>query len=58
MDFDNDDDADDEVGWGGWSSRRRGMAQEDASLKKIKNVQGVEGRWTITDCDADKKGEK
>jgi WD repeat-containing protein 23 len=34
------------------------MAVEDTSLKKIKNVQGIEGRWTITDCDADKKAEK
>ncbi|AAW40986.2 hypothetical protein CNBA4920 [Cryptococcus deneoformans B-3501A] len=31
---------------------------EDSSMKRIKRVQGVEGRWTITDCDADKKGEK
>lgn len=37
---------------------RRGMAQEDTSMKKIKNVQGVEGRWTVTDCDADRKGER
>lgn len=33
-------------------------AIEDSSMKRIKKVQGVEGRWTITDCDADKKGEK
>ncbi|OXG54142.1 WD-repeat protein 23 [Cryptococcus neoformans] len=33
-------------------------AIEDSSMKRIKRVQGVEGRWTITDCDADKKGEK
>jgi WD repeat-containing protein 23 len=38
--------------------RRRGMAQEDTSMKKIKNVQGIEGRWTVTDCDADRKGER
>ncbi len=34
------------------------MAQEDTSMKKIKNVQGIEGRWTVTDCDADRKGER
>ena len=27
-------------------------------MKKIKNVQGREGRWTVTDCDADRKGER
>jgi WD repeat-containing protein 23 len=37
---------------------RRGTPTEDTSLKKIKNVQGVPGNWTITDCDADKKAEK
>lgn len=34
------------------------MPREDSSLKKVKNVQGIDGRWTITDCDADKKAEK
>ncbi|RXK42673.1 hypothetical protein M231_00228 [Tremella mesenterica] len=53
-----DDDDDEEDTWGNWSAGRRGMAVEDTSMKKIKTVQGEEGRWTITDCDADKKGEK
>jgi len=49
---------DDDHPWGNWGSGRRGMAQEDTSMKKIKNVQGVDGSWTITDCDADTKGAK
>lgn len=27
-------------------------------MRKIKTVQGVEGQWTITDADADRKGER
>jgi WD repeat-containing protein 23 len=27
-------------------------------MKKIKTVQGEPGRWTVTDCDADRKAEK
>ncbi len=34
------------------------LRNEDTSLKKIKTVQGVEGSWTVTDADADRKGEK
>ncbi|ORY23259.1 WD40-repeat-containing domain protein [Naematelia encephala] len=56
MSQDDDDEAD--YTWGSWGSGRRGMAEEDTSMKKIKNVQGVEGSWTVTDCDADRKGEK
>lgn len=55
-----EDDEDDDVEhypWGGGYRRPRGMT-EDSSMRKIKNVQGVEGNWTITDCDADKKAEK
>ena len=42
----------------GASRRMQGAPEEDTSMKKIKNVQGVEGRWTVTDCDADRKGER
>jgi WD repeat-containing protein 23 len=56
----DDDDEDDGMPWGNWGSVRSGRAapQEDSSMKKIKTVQGEEGRWTVTDCDADKKAEK
>ncbi|KAK8844784.1 hypothetical protein IAR55_006634 [Kwoniella newhampshirensis] len=53
-----DEDEDDDDAWGGWSNTRRGMVDDQTSLKKIKTVQGIEGSWTVTDCDADKKGEK
>ena len=58
--FQMDDDEDDEDGlpWGTWTTGRSRAPTEDSSLKKIKTVQGQEGRWTVTDCDADKKAEK
>ncbi|WOO85120.1 LEC14B [Vanrija pseudolonga] len=54
------EDSDDDDGWvGGWPGhRRRPTAAEDTSMRKIKTVQGVEGQWTITDADADRKGER
>jgi WD repeat-containing protein 23 len=57
----DDDDYEDEedIPWGGFGNRARNAApREDSSMKKIKTVQGEEGRWTVTDCDADKKAEK
>lgn len=54
----DEDEDDDEEQFGNWSAGRRGMAQEDTSMKKIKTVQGKEGSWTVTDCDADRKGDK
>ncbi|WRT63171.1 uncharacterized protein IL334_000074 [Kwoniella shivajii] len=56
-DYETEDD-DDEDQFQGWARNRGGMLTEDTSLKRIKRVQGVEGSWTVTDCDADKKGEK
>jgi WD repeat-containing protein 23 len=59
-DDDDDDDYEDEddIPWG-FGNRARNIApHEDSSMKKIKTVQGEEGRWTVTDCDADKKAEK
>lgn len=53
-----DDDEDDGLPWGNWGTARSRVPSEDSSLKKIKTVQGEEGRWTVTDCDADKKAEK
>ncbi|WVW81244.1 hypothetical protein I302_103235 [Kwoniella bestiolae CBS 10118] len=50
------EESDDEV-FDPWGRRGRAVS-EDSSLKKIKRVQGVEGSWTVTDCDADRKGEK
>lgn len=57
---DDDDDEDDGMPWGNFGSASSGRAapHEDSSMKKIKTVQGEEGRWTVTDCDADKKAEK
>lgn len=55
---DDDEDDDDESPWGNFGSGRNRAPTEDSSLKKIKTVQGEEGRWTVTDCDADKKAEK
>jgi WD repeat-containing protein 23 len=58
---DDDDDYEDEddMPWGGFGNRARNAPpHEDSSMKKIKTVQGEEGRWTVTDCDADKKAEK
>jgi len=55
MEDDDDDEDEDEFFMGGY---RRPGTSEDTSMKKIKNVRGVEGSWTVTDCDADKKGEK
>jgi len=52
---DDEDEDEDEFFMGGY---RRPGTSEDTSMKKIKNVRGVEGSWTVTDCDADKKGEK
>lgn len=59
-DDDDDDDYEDEddMPWGGFGNRRNAAPHEDSSMKKIKTVQGEEGRWTVTDCDADKKAEK
>ena len=60
-DDDDDDDYEDEddMPWGGFGNRARNATpHEDSSMKKIKTVQGEEGRWTVTDCDADKKAEK
>lgn len=54
----DDDDEDDGMPWGNWGTARSRLPSEDSSLKKIKTVQGEEGRWTVTDCDADKKAEK
>jgi hypothetical protein len=31
--------------------------EEDSSLRKIKTVQGVEGRWTVTDADLSRDNE-
>jgi WD repeat-containing protein 23 len=39
----------------GGGRRARG---EDSSMKKIKTVQGEEGRWTITDCDSTRDGSR
>lgn len=55
---DDDEDDDDDMPWGHFGNGRRPAPPEDSSLKKIKTVQGEEGRWTVTDCDADKKAEK
>ncbi|WVQ82798.1 hypothetical protein IAT38_004930 [Cryptococcus sp. DSM 104549] len=50
----SDEDSDDE-----YYGRHSGPAlSEDSSMKRIKRVQGMEGRWTVTDCDADRKGQK
>jgi WD repeat-containing protein 23 len=60
-DDEDDDDYEDEddMPWGGFGYRARNATpHEDSSMKKIKTVQGEEGRWTVTDCDADKKAEK
>lgn len=60
-DDDDDDDYEDEddMPWAGFGNRARNATpHEDSSMKKIKTVQGEEGRWTVTDCDADKKAEK
>jgi WD repeat-containing protein 23 len=43
---------------GNFGSGRGRSVQEDWSMKKIKTVQGVQGQWTVTDCDSDKKAEK
>ncbi|KAK4684769.1 DDB1- and CUL4-associated factor 11, partial [Tremellales sp. Uapishka_1] len=51
----DDTDDDDEAAF---QSGRRRMHSEETSLKKIKTVQGVEGRWTVTDADCDRAGEK
>jgi hypothetical protein len=53
---DEDDDEDD--GYEAWGMGGRRPTDEQTSLHKIKDVQGVQGSWTVTDCDADKKGEK
>ena len=53
-----EDEEDDGMPWNNWGNTRNRVPSEDSSLKKIKTVQGEEGRWTVTDCDADKKAEK
>lgn len=53
-----EDEGDDGIAWGSWGAAPRGMSNEDTSLKKIKTVQGEEGRWTITDCDSTRDGER
>ncbi|ODN73721.1 hypothetical protein L202_07261 [Cryptococcus amylolentus CBS 6039] len=35
----------------------RRNSNEESSMKSIKRVQGVQGNWTVTDCDVDKKGQ-
>ncbi|WVR03078.1 hypothetical protein IAU60_000067 [Kwoniella sp. DSM 27419] len=57
-DYEDEDEDEDEEEMAAWTDARRGIIREDTSLKKIKTVQGVEGSWTVTDCDADRKGEK
>ena len=55
--MDDEDDEDDfMLGWPGF--RRRGIVREDTSLKSIKQVQGIDGGWTVTDCDVDRKGQR
>ncbi|WVQ94146.1 hypothetical protein IAU59_001224 [Kwoniella sp. CBS 9459] len=54
----DEDEEEDDAMWMGWGNGRRGYPTEDSSLKSIKTVQGVDGSWTVTDCDVDKKGEK
>ncbi|OCF34893.1 hypothetical protein I316_03440 [Kwoniella heveanensis BCC8398] len=56
-DEDEDEDEDDAM-WMGWGNGRRGFPSEESSLKSIKTVQGVDGSWTVTDCDVDKRGER
>lgn len=53
-----DEDEDDGMPLGNFGMGRSRRTQEDWSMKKIKTVQGVEGQWTVTDCDSDKKAEK
>ena len=52
------DDEDEPALWPSSASRRRGVRDEDSSMKKIKTVQGEEGRWTITDCDSTRDGSR
>ncbi|WVF66532.1 hypothetical protein IAT40_001272 [Kwoniella sp. CBS 6097] len=54
---DEDEDEEDDAMWMGWNGRR-GFPDEESSLKSIKTVQGVDGSWTVTDCDVDRRGEK
>lgn len=54
----DDEDEDDGMPLGNFGSGRGRSVQEDWSMKKIKTVQGVQGQWTVTDCDSDKKAEK
>ena len=56
--YESDDDDDMGMGWGWNGMRRRGIISEDTSMKRIKQVRGVDGRWTVTDCDVDRKGQK
>ncbi|WWC67343.1 uncharacterized protein I206_101251 [Kwoniella pini CBS 10737] len=51
------EDSEEEERWGALGGTHF-TSSEDSSLKRIKKVQGVEGSWTVTDCDADKKGDK
>ncbi|WVQ72216.1 hypothetical protein IAR50_001763 [Cryptococcus sp. DSM 104548] len=57
-DWQDDDDDDEEENFireqmfGG-----RRNSEEESSMKSIKRVQGVQGNWTVTDCDVDKKGQ-
>lgn len=65
--MDDEDDDDDEdwtdddeylpLGGIGQGGTRR-VRSEDSSMKKIKTVQGEEGRWTVTDCDSTRDGSR
>lgn len=59
-DYDTDDDDDDDDpnwGMGGGGRWNRGPNQA-TSMHKIKAVRGHPGRWTITDADADRQGDR
>ncbi|KAL7421369.1 hypothetical protein Q5752_004254 [Cryptotrichosporon argae] len=58
QDDDGDSEYEDEDAFGGFTYSRPRYGGEDTSMKKIKTVKGVEGRWTVTDADADRSGEK
>ncbi|KLT41773.1 WD40 repeat-like protein [Cutaneotrichosporon oleaginosum] len=52
----SDEDTEEEgwLGGGRWSRH----AEAASSLHTLKTVQGMEGRWTVTDADADRAGER
>ncbi|GFZ44523.1 hypothetical protein JCM24511_02246 [Saitozyma sp. JCM 24511] len=58
MGEEEDEDEDMDMPWGSWTTGRRGMAREETSLKMIKTVQGEEGRWTVTDADSSRNGDR